>query len=327
MRLSYCGSARWALLLLVLGLLAALCAAQESPSPTGQAATAKPVTDTSPTPDQQPATSGIRLGNGDLISISVYGVPELSQDLRINDEGNVSMALIGSVHVAGLTPEAAQNSIEEKFRSGGFLNNPHVTLLIKEMATQGISVMGEVARPGIYPLMGPRRLYDVIAAAGGLSQRAGQLVTITHRDHPEQPVNIRFSSDPARTPENNVQIMPGDTVVVSKAGLVYVVGDVFQPGGFVMENNENVSVLQAVALAHGPNHTAALSRAKIIRKGSNGLTEIPIPLDKILSAKSPDLPLKAEDIVFVPNSAAKSATRRGLESIVQVATGLAIYRR
>ena len=175
MRLSYCGSARWALLLLVLGLLAALCAAQESPSPTGQAATAKPVTDTSPTPDQQPATSGIRLGNGDLISISVYGVPELSQDLRINDEGNVSMALIGSVHVAGLTPEAAQNSIEEKFRSGGFLNNPHVTLLIKEMATQGISVMGEVARPGIYPLMGPRRLYDVIAAAGGLSQRAGQL--------------------------------------------------------------------------------------------------------------------------------------------------------
>ena len=303
-----------------------LSAAQENPAPSGQAEPPQPAPVASPAADQ-PVSPGIRLGSGDLISVSVYGVPELGQDLRINDQGNVSMALIGSVHLAGLTPEAAQNTIEEKLRSGGFLNNPHVTILIKEMATQGISIMGEVARPGIYPLMGPRRLYDVIAAAGGLSQRAGQLVTITHRDHPDQPQNVRFSSDPAKTPENNIQIMPGDTIVVSKAGLVYVVGDVFQPGGFVMENNENISVLQAVALAHGPNRTAALGRSKIIRKGPNGLTEIPIPLDKILSAKSPDLALKAEDIVFVPNSAAKSAARRGLESIVQVATGLAIYRR
>jgi polysaccharide export outer membrane protein len=124
---------------------------------------------------------------------------------------------------------------------------------------------------------------------------------------------------------SNVEVRPGDTVVISKAGIIYVVGDVKDPAGIVMET-PHLSVLQAIALAHGTNSTAKLSASKVIRNTPNGPQEIPIPLNKILATQSPDIPLKAGDILYVPNSVAKSVARRSLDSIVQVATGLAIYR-
>ena len=270
--------------------------------------------------------SAIRLGVGDLIEVRVFGVPDLTQTVRIDSRGEVSLPLIGSISVAGHTAEQAERLIAEHLKSGGFLVNPQVSVFVKESSNQAISVMGEVEKPGVYPLLGVRRLYDAIAAAGGLTSRAGKLITVAHRNQ-QAPVVIEFSADPSKSLENNVEIFPGDTVIVSKAGLVYVVGDVVQAGGFIMENNENISVLQAVALARGPNRTAALGHSKIIRRIRNGYEEIPIRLDRMLAAKAPDIALHPNDIVFVPNSAAKSAAKRGLESIVQVATGLAIYRR
>lgn len=278
----------------------------------------------SSTSEESPA---VRLGNGDLLEISVYNVADLSQTVRISNSGNVSLALLGTVHLAGLSPEKGEALIEEKLRDGGFVKNPHVSIFVKEYSTQGISVMGEVNKPGVYPLLGPRRLYDVIAVSGGTTPKAGRVVTITRRDRPNEPITVDLTTDASKLQESNVQVFPGDTVVVSKAGMVYVVGDVAMPGGFVMENNEKISVLQAIALARGTNHTASANAAKIIRQNPNGLQDIPISLDKILAGKTPDVMLQNNDIVFVPTSAAKSAARRSLESIVQVATGVAIYRR
>jgi polysaccharide export outer membrane protein len=168
-------------------------------------------------------------------------------------------------------------------------------------------------------------LFDALSAAGGLSQRAGRNVTITHRAQPDEAVLVKLSPTVGGDAGGNVEVLPGDTIVVAKAGVVYVVGDVGTPGGYIMDNNESVSVLQAVALAHGANRTAKLNDAKIIRRNPTGVQEIPIALGKILTAKAADLPLQDNDIVFVPNSAVKSAGRKGLESIIQVVTGIAIY--
>jgi polysaccharide export outer membrane protein len=173
--------------------------------------------------------------------------------------------------------------------------------------------------------MGRRTLFDAISAASGTTDKAGKIVTITHRDHPEAPQKVELSYDESGHALSNVPVESGDTIVVSKAGMVYVVGDVKDPTGIILENS-HLTVLQAIAMAHGANPTAKLGAAKLLRKGANGAQEIPIPLDKILSTKSPDLPLYADDVLFVPNSAAKSATRRGLEAMVQAATGMAIYR-
>ena len=113
---------------------------------------------------------------------------------------------------------------------------------------------------------------------------------------------------------------------MSKAGLVYVVGEVRQPGGFVMENGGGITVLQAIALAQGTGPNAALNGARLIRKTPEGQKDVPLPLKKILAAKAPDLQLLPDDIVFVPGSAGKGAAKRTAEAILQMATGIAIWR-
>jgi polysaccharide export outer membrane protein len=276
---------------------------------------------------QVPLDRTIRLGPGDLLQISVYGAPDLTTEARVNAAGNITMPLVGSVHLAGLSSDQAQQAIADRLRDGGLLNDPQVNVFAKEYANGGIAVMGEVQKPGIYTLMGERRLYDAISAAGGTTSRAGRAVTITHPSDPSKPLIIDIDyMNPSKSPAGNVDVFPGDTVVVSRAGVVYVVGAVNHPAGFVMENNERLTVLQAVALAGGTKVTSSLKGTKIIRTTTDGIQEIPIPLNKILQAKAEDPSLKAEDVLFIPTSAGKVVAITSAQAAISVATSLAIYR-
>jgi polysaccharide export outer membrane protein len=139
---------------------------------------------------------------------------------------------------------------------------------------------------------------------------------------------VNLSNDPTKSAESNIEILPGDTIMVSKAGVVYVVGEVNKPGGFVMENNERLSVLQAIALAEGLGKSYSAKGVKIIRKTPEGLKDVPVPLKEMMEGKGTnDIALQSEDVLFVPASAGKNAARRTFEAIVQTATGLAVYRR
>jgi polysaccharide export outer membrane protein len=267
----------------------------------------------------------MRIGAGDLLDISVYGVSDFKQEARVSDMGEVSIPLVGTLMLGGMTVDEAQKAVAKSLMDGGYFRDPHVMILIKDFASQGISVMGEVGKPGVYPAMSTRRLYDMISMAGGFSAKAGKLVIITHRDTPETPDKVMLTNDPAKSLDSNVPVYPGDTIVVSKAGIVYVVGDVSRPGGFVMENGERMTVLQAIAMAQGVNRTAAVGSAKLIRRTTGTPEEVKIPLKGILAAKAPDVDLMAEDILFIPGSAAKNAFKRGMESALQIATSAAIY--
>ena len=275
----------------------------------------------------KPSTSDPRIGPGDLLELKVFAAPELSGTLRVSGAGDITVPLIGAAKVAGLTAEQAQKDLEQRLLSGGFMRDPHVNILVKEFATQGISVLGEVAHPGIYPLLGSPRLFDALSAAGGTTNRAGKTIYISHRERPSAGNAVLLSQDPKQALAQNLFLQPGDTVMVSRAGIVYVSGDVKTPGGYVMNNDENLTVLQAIALAQGVNPTASTKNVRIIRRKDGKLQEIPVELKQIMAAKAPDIALENEDVLFVPNSASKSAVRRSMESIVQVATGLAIYRR
>ena len=266
------------------------------------------------------------IGAGDLLEVSLYGMPDFKSEVRVNSGGEISLPMLDTVTVGGLSIEQAQALIERKLSQKGLFNDPHVTVFEKEYATQGISVLGEVQKPGIYPLLGSRNLYDVISAASGTTPKAGGYVLITHRNDPEHPAQVPLVTDTREPMENNVPVEPGDTIMVSKAGVVYVVGDVRQPGGFVMENGNDITVVKAIALAQGTNPNASLNSARLIRKTPEGPKEVPLPLKQILDAKAPDVPLQADDVVFVPASAGKSAAKRGAEAILQMATGIAIWR-
>jgi polysaccharide export outer membrane protein len=274
-----------------------------------------------------PLPAGVLIGDGDLLEINVYtvyGAADVTQKTRVSNTGKVSLPFVGDVHVAGLTAEKAQDAIQTAFRDGQFMNNPHVSILIDEYATQGVSILGEVNKPSVYPLVAPRRLFDMISEAGGLTARAGRIVLITRRDTPDKPMSVNLTQQGPRS-EANVDIQPGDTIVVSPAGVVYVIGNVTKPGGFTMDNNESMTVMQAIALAEGIKDPAALDRTRLIRKTPTGTQEIPLRLSKILSAKAPDVPLSAGDVLFIPNSAAKSVARRTAEAILTAATGSVIY--
>ena len=266
------------------------------------------------------------IGAGDLLEVSLYGMPDFKTDVRVNSGGEISLPMLGTVAVGGLSIEQGQALIERKLSQKGLFNDPHVTVFEKEYATQGISVLGEVQKPGIYSLLGSRKLYDALSAAGGTTPKAGRYVLITRRNDPEHPVRVPLLTGTPESMENNVAVEPGDTVVVSKAGVVYVVGDVRQPGGFVMENGNDISVLKAIALAQGTNPNAALNAAKLIRKTPEGPKDVALSLKKMLAAKAPDLQLQPDDVVFIPGSAGKSAAKRGAEAILQMATGVAIWR-
>jgi polysaccharide biosynthesis/export protein len=265
-----------------------------------------------------PATSVLRLGVGDLIEVSVYNVAELTTKTRIGGNGEVYLPLIDHVHVAGLNIEEAETLIQKRLSDGGFVKDPHVTVFVNEYASQGASILGEVAKPGIYPVLGEQRLFDLISAAGGLTDKAGRSVTLIHRSAPEKPISLALSRNLADNPESNVTISPGDTLIVGRAEIVYVVGDVGRPSGLLMESG-HVTVLQAIALAGGTTRTANLGGARIIRKGPEGMTETRVPLKKILRAQAPDVPMQANDILFVPGSVGKTVFGHSLEAVVQAA--------
>jgi polysaccharide export outer membrane protein len=289
------------------------------PSPSGDSLTGTPKAE----PDKADENTAVQLGAGDLVEVNVYGVPELATKTRINNSGDVYLPLVDYVHIADLNLEEAQALIEKRLADGGFVRNPHVTVFVNESASQGATILGEVTHPGVYPVLGERRLYDVISAAGGFTDKAGRVVTITRRTKPDAPQTVHLPSNLAEQTDANVGIAPGDTIVVGRAGIVYVVGDVNRPSGFMIEDN-NLTVLKALALAGGANRTASLNGAKLLRQTSNGVQEIPVQLKKILRAKAPDAPLQRGDILFVPGSAAKAFAYRGAEAAISMTTGLAV---
>jgi polysaccharide biosynthesis/export protein len=265
----------------------------------------------------------MRLGGGDLIEVSVYNVPELSTKARIGNSGDVYLPLIDYVHVGDLTVDEAQSLIEKRLGDGGFVRNPHVTIFVDESASQGVTVLGEVNKPGIYPDLGDHKLYEIISEAGGFSPAAARKVSIIRHNQPNS-IHVVLPRNLGDDMSGNVDVLPGDTVTVPRAPIIYVVGDVGRPSGLLVDNG-TLTVLQAMALAGGANRTAKLGAVRIIRKGPTGMTETQVPLKKMLEAKAPDVTLQADDILFVPVSGGRVLAGRTFEAAMAMATAVSIY--
>ena len=246
------------------------------------------------------------LGPGDEVEITVYGAPDLSEHTRVSADGNISMPLIGYVRVAGLSSSEAEGAIEAQLRANNIVNDPQVSLYVKEYTSGSISVAGEVAKPGAYSALGPHRLFDVLQVAGGLTEKAANRAVISHRGD-EKPVTVELPKDPTEMAKNNVEIRPGDTVVVPPAPIVYVLGEVNKPGGYVLNSINGVTMLRVIAAAGGPTRAASIGGTKMVRSTPSGLKELPVPLKHIMHAKAPDMPVQADDIIYVPSSRIKEA--------------------
>ncbi len=265
----------------------------------------------------------VRLDAGDLLEITTFDTPDLSGKFRVDHRGYVNLPVGGALPVQGLTAEQAATAIERFLRNRDILKNPHVTVLVLEYATQGVSVLGDVKQPGIYPLAGKHGVLDFISMAGGLTPTASRVVSITHRAPPWDTATVNLAGAHGNSLENDVEVQPGDRVVALRAGVVYVIGDVGKPGGYVVDGN-GVTVVQALALAQGMNRTAK-SNGMLIRNASGTRTQTELALNKILANKAPDPKLEDGDIVYVPLSGAKDWTSKGVSAALQMAVGMVIY--
>jgi polysaccharide export outer membrane protein len=286
-------------------------------------------------PPTAPAASGpgkmaavpVQIAAGDLLEISVFDSPELTQQVRVGADGRAQLALLGSTMLGGLTGQEAADLIASQMRDRQFLLHPQVNVLIKEFASKGVSITGEVQHPGVYQVLGPRTLLDVLSMAGGLTNYAdGNKITIKRRSGTQENVNAKMNSNDALSSlANDVQVFPGDLVVVPRAGIVYVLGNVNRPGGFVMQNSGKITLLQALAEAGGTSASASINKAVLLTKSeSGGYTPSKLHVGKIARGQEPDIELHANDILFVPNSRLKDAMRTS-QSVVQSAGSAAIY--
>ena len=262
------------------------------------------------------------LGPGDELEITVYGAPDLSGRTRVSETGNISMPLIGYVRVAGMSASEAEAAIEAQLRQNNIVNDPQVSIFAKDFTNSGISVAGEVTKPGFYSALGPHRLFDVLQLAGGPTDKASNTVTISHRGQ-EETTTVTFSKDPSEMAANNLELRPGDTVLVPRAGIVYVLGEVTRPGGYVLNSTGGVTILQVVAAAGGPTHLAAYGKTTLLHRTATGFQEEKIDLKKLMRGKRSDVAVRNDDILFVPTSGLKTALNAS--ALVGAAGTAAIY--
>jgi polysaccharide export outer membrane protein len=264
------------------------------------------------------------LGPGDEVEVTVYGAPDLSGRNRVGSNGSISMPLVGYIRVAGLSSSEAEEAIETQLRQNNVVNNPQVSVYVKEYTSSGISVAGEVSKPGVYSAIGPHRLFDILQAAGGLNEKASGLVTIS-RQGSGAPITVEVTNNPTEMVRKNIELLPGDTVFAAKAAMVYVLGEVNKPGAYILNSTGGVTVLQVVAAAGGPTHSAAPGGTRMLRRTPNGLQELPVPLKALLRGKTADIPVSAEDILFVPSSRMKTIISASTVIATSSATA-AVYR-
>jgi polysaccharide biosynthesis/export protein len=291
----------------------------------------------------------VPIGTGDLLHIDVFDVPELSRDVRVSQLGDITYPLIpGKIQVAGLTPFQLEEKMQQLLIENGLVTHPQVSVFMKEQNSQPVSVVGAVGRPMVYQILRPTTLLELLANAGGITDEAGSVVLITRATGAPAPRTVSDSSDET-PPQNsqtisirlqdllesgdssfNIQVLGGDVVSVPRAGIVYVMGaGIAQPGGYVLQSHgEQISVLKAIALAHGTTGFAKADDAVIMRNDplTGQRDVIPVHVKQIEHRKAEDVAMKSNDILYIPDSLGRKVLAKGAEAAVGVGTSVVIYR-
>jgi polysaccharide export outer membrane protein len=350
----------------------------------------------------KPSPREYTIGNGDLLSIMVFDVPELTREVRVSQAGTIPLPLVPArLHIAGLTEIQARQTIADVLEANGLVSHPEVEVTIKEHRSRPITIVGAVAHPMVYQADHDVTVLEALANAGGIANDAGDTIIVTRpraavfipiassgpivqpapgtaspgseappaattNDDKEQPLSAAPPAFPSATQmeqtpsgeadsssqtqappassnitsinlnellekgdmRNNIPLHPGDVVTVPHAGIVYVLGAVSRPGGFVLSNDRTqLTTLKILALAGGQTRTAKLNHSFIVRKDNQGKqTATEVDLKKIIHLQEEDLPVRASDILYIPDSKTKAALYQALTIGVAVATGALLYR-
>lgn len=288
-------------------------------------------------PLDQHAYGGYMVGVGDLLDIRVADEDDMTGRYQVTPSGDLELPLLKNpIHAAGLSTFDLSKAIQTELKKQEILKDPSVTVFIERGMSENVTVLGQVSRPGTYPIEQTTTLIDAISMAGGLTPTAGQYATVdqhsqqsgvpagattaatTGDDSTLQQTDRVISVDleeimSGKRPSANLTVRPGDIITVSDAATVYVVGAVVKPGAFTVQDlSSGITVMRAIALVEGTQPTASLGKTIIVRHSTDTKLreEIPVELDKIIKGKAPDQVLEANDILFVPQSGFKQGVHR-----------------
>lgn len=274
-----------------------------------------------------PGHRDIILGDGDLLTIHVYGSLDYGPVSRVGVNGILPLPLIGPVQVAGLTVLQAENLIAQKLVAAGMYRDPQVSIQVTDSPNLIATVVGEVH--GVVPIIGERRLLDVLAIAGagggggggigattvvvgggGLPTTASHVITID-RPGVAEPITIDLGTDPAKSDKANIPIFPRDTIIVPRVGVIYLLGAFKIQGAIPLQQNSPMTLIKVAALAGGPGFEGSMGDLRIIRSVGLSRQVVRVDLKKVINGKAPDPVLQAEDIVFLPSNPMKAAIKSG----------------
>ena len=284
--------------------------------------TSPPRAPTAPAGDNLPAQ---RIGPNDLIAVSVYDAPELTRNVRVGADGMIRLPMVKKqIKAEGLMPGELELAIAAELKTSQLLVDPVVTVTMSEYHSHPVSVAGAVKNPVTFQANAPVTLLDAITRAGGLNKEAGLEILVSRtknlpgQDKPlilTQRIPVKGLID-AADPELNVILVGGEEVRVPEIGRVYVVGMIKKPGAFPMQDSAETTVLQMLALAEGLSGVSGEQAFIYRREGNGSKNEIPVSLKSIMLRKSPDVPLLANDILYIPENKNRKMGLAALEKLL-----------
>jgi polysaccharide export outer membrane protein len=259
---------------------------------------------------------------GEIVHVSVFDAPDFSLVTRVSESGDIPYPILGKLHIEGLNSESAASMLAKMLRDGELMLDPEVTVTVDSSST-GITVLGEVHSPGIYPPPGKRQLSDLLALAGGLTANTGRVIEISNERNPGKPEYVSWDPTMHNTDNFDRPVFPGDRVLVRACGIAYVGGNVLKPGAYSLCGSPNVTLSELMSLAGGIAPNASPNKTFLVRVQPDGTKVVQqLDLKKVLTSRVADPVVHEDDIIYVSPSPAKEILKGALAFVLAVSPSL-----
>jgi len=264
---------------------------------------------------------------GDIVEVQVFDAPEYSVSMPVSPAGEIAIPYAGLFHIEGMTSIEAAHAIARLFVQQQILRDPRVIVTTQQFG-YNVTVMGEVRSPGIYTLAGKKRLIDMLTQAGGVSDRAGHVIEIFPSGSMKNPQTVLWDPTLRENDNAELEIKTGETILVSRCGVVYVGGNVNRPGAFPICDSNHTTLSEVMALAQGAKASSYSQRTLLLRSAEGGTRVVQkVKLEDVLRGRAVDITMQPDDIIFIPPSVLKAASKTALTAAIGFATQAYFYTR
>jgi polysaccharide biosynthesis/export protein len=279
-------------------------------------------------PNGPSSSAGLGFGPirpGDIVEVQIFEAPEYSVRMPVSAAGQIAIPYAGLFHIEGMTSIEASQAIARLFVQNQILRDPRVIVTTQQFG-YSVTVMGEVKSPGIYNLAGRKRLIDLLTEAGGVTTSAGHVIEIFATGSMKNPTTVLWDPTLRENDNAELEIKTGETILVSRCGVVYVGGNVGRPGAFPLCESNHTTLSEVIALAQGTKPNSYSQKTLLLRSSGNGTRVVQkIKLEDVLRGRTVDITMQPDDILFVPPSILKAAGKTALVAAIGFATQAYFY--